>query len=385
MRKAIACAALLLSSLAACERQKARDRELASRREAALRSVLDRFRAESRFPGAVLGAWYADGSQITVASGIADRSTQSTMPDTALLHAGSIGKTLYAAWILQLVGEGRLALDDRVSDYLGKEPWFARVPNAESLTVRMLLNHTTGAPEYGSSLMQGLLDEPGRVRQPLEAVLSVADAAPTAPAGTKFTYSDVNYQLLQLVGERVTGKSANEEITRRVLEPHGLRRIVPADRKLIPGLVQGYAGRGFFLRFDSVLDRGRLILDPTFEGGGGGFVSNAGDLARWMALFAEGKVFDAKLLREMRATVPAGQLDVGANARSGLGVEIVDTPLGVAYGHGGFFPGYLSLAMWYPDAGVSLAIQVNSSAGDALARPLRDVLLDAARLTGTPH
>jgi D-alanyl-D-alanine carboxypeptidase len=53
--------------------------------------------------------------------------------------------------------------------------------------------------------------------------------------------------------------------------------------------------------------------------------------------------------------------------------------LGRAYGHGGFFPGYLSLVLWYPDVGIALAIQVNSSGRDALSRPLRDVLQDAAR------
>ena len=58
---------------------------------------------------------------------------------------------------------------------------------------------------------------------------------------------------------------------------------------------------------------------------------------------------------------------------------IAQTPIGIAYGHGGFFPGYLSLVLWYPRVGICLAIQVNSSAKDALARPLRDVLLEAAR------
>ena len=301
------------------------------------------------------------------------------MPDTALLHAGSVGKTLFAAWALQLVGEGRLGLDEKVSRYLGAEQWYATIPNADAITVRMLLDHTSGIPEFGSAFMQALIEQPGRVRQPLEAVQSVAGAKPVAAAGTRFAYSDVNYQLLQLVAERITRGSAADEIERRLLEPNRLTRIVAANRRNIPGLVQGYAGQGFFLGFDAVLSNGSLILDPTFEGGGGGFVTNAGDLAKWMALFAEGRVFDADLLAEVRRAVPAGQLDVGANARSGLGIEIVDTPLGTAYGHGGFFPGYLSLALWYPDAGVSLAIQVNSSANGAVARPLRDVLLEAAQ------
>ena len=122
-----------------------------------------------------------------------------------------------------------------------------------------------------------------------------------------------------------------------------------------------------------------LILDPSFEGGGGGFITNPGDLARWMALFAEGKAFPAALLPEVRRGVAAGQLDVGPQALSGLGMEIAQTPLGIAFGHGGFFPGYTSLVLWYPERGISLAIQVNSSAEDALAQPLREVLEEAGR------
>jgi D-alanyl-D-alanine carboxypeptidase len=227
--------------------------------------------------------------------------------------------------------------------------------------------------------MSSLVQDPGRRRSPLDAVQSVAGAKPLFPAGTRFSYSDVNYQLLQLLEEKVTGRSAYVEIQQRVLQPLGLSRIVPADAKSIPGLVPGYAGAGFFLGFDAVMGDSGLILDPAFEGGGGGFVTNAGDLAQWMALFDQGKAFPDSLLPEVRRGVPAGQLDVGKDAVSGLGVEIVQTPLGPAYGHGGFFPGYLSLVLWYPGLGVSVAIQVNSSASDALARPLREVLEEAAR------
>jgi D-alanyl-D-alanine carboxypeptidase len=189
----------------------------------------------------------------------------------------------------------------------------------------------------------------------------------------------VNYQLLQLLAERLTGKAAYTEIRRRILQPLGLARIVPADRKRIPGLVQGYAGKDSFMGFDAVMDQRGLKLDPAFEGGGGGFVTNAGDLAHWMGLFMQGKAFDPVLLAEVRRGIPAGQLDVGTDAQSGLGVEFVQTPLGMAYGHGGFFPGYLTLVLWYAEPEIAVAIQVNSSAGNALGRPLREVLLEAAR------
>jgi len=348
-------------------------------RRAKLRDVIDRFRADSKFPGAVAGAWFSDGSSVVVAVGLADRERRTPMRETSLLHAGSVGKTLFAALVLQLVAENRVRLDEKVSHYLGREPWYNGMPNGADITVRMLLNHTSGIPEYGSDFMMGLIKEPGRRRLPVDGVKSVAGAKPLFAAGTAFGYTDVNFQLLQLMAERVTGRSAYSEIRRRMLQPLGLKHIVPADSKTVTGLVQGYAGKDNFMGFDAVMRNGSLILDPSFEGGGGGFITNAGDLAHWMALFTEGKAFTRTLLPDVRKGVPAGQLDVGKDAQSGLGVEIVQTPLGVAYGHGGFFPGYVSLVLYYPDRGISVAIQVNSSAGDAFARPLRDVLLEAAQ------
>ena len=379
-----AAAPLLVSTYAAaCAQRVDSNSPTATRHQAGraetLRTIVERFRSESRFPGAVAGAWFADGSSVVVAVGLADRDLRLPMTDRALLHAGSVGKTFFAALVLQLVGEGRVGLDDRVSRYLGAESWYATIPNSETITVRMLLNHTSGIPEYGSDFMASLIRDPGHVRSPLDAVKSVAGARAAFPAGTAFGYSDVNYQLLQLLAERVTGRPAYVEIRRRLLEPHRLSSVVPADRKAIPRLVRGYAGEGNFMGFDAVMNDGHLILDPSFEGGGGGFVTNAGDLARWMPLFVEGKAFPARLLPDVLHGVPAGQLDVGRDALSGLGVEIVQTPLGRAYGHGGFFPGYLSLVLWYPEVGIALAIQVNSSASDALSRPLRDVLHEAAR------
>ncbi|HEX5043884.1 MAG TPA: serine hydrolase domain-containing protein [Candidatus Polarisedimenticolaceae bacterium] len=344
-----------------------------------MRAIVERFRAESEFPGAVAAVWLADDSSIVVAVGEADRASHARMEERALLHAGSIGKTFFAALILQLVGEGRIGLDEKVSRHLGSEPWYAAIPNGERLTVRMLLNHSSGLAGWGPEFMTSLVHDPGRRRQPVEAVRSIAGREALFAPGTRFGYSDVNYQLLQLIAERVTGRSAYAEILRRLLRPLHLTQVVPATRKKISGLVQGYAGEDSFLGLDAVMKNGKLILDPSFEGGGGGFVTNARDLARWMPLFMQGKAFPPSLLGEVRRGIPAGQLDVGEDARSGLGVEIVQTPLGAAYGHGGFFPGYLSLVLWYPDAGIAVAIQVNSSAGHALSRPLREVVQEIAQ------
>ncbi len=121
---------------------------------------------------------------------------------------------------------------------------------------------------------------------------------------------------------------------------------------------------------------GRLIFDPRFEWAGGGFVSNAEDLARWFAGYCQGRGFNPKLLGEVFAGVDAPEL--GAGARYGLGVVIQDTPLGKAYGHGGFFPGYVTWVRYYPERRIAVALQLNTSDDDLIKRSVRDVLNDLA-------
>lgn len=346
-------------------------------RRASVRRVLADFRSASGFPGAIAGVCYADAASFGAAVGYSDREAETPIRETDLMHGGSAGKTLFAALALQLVGEGRLSLDDKISKYLGKEPWFAGLPNAGTITVRMLLNHTSGMPGYGDSFMRALVDSPTKERSPLDAVKSILGAKPVHAAGAAFSYSDINYQVLAFVVEHVTGTSAYDEIGRRILKPLGLMRIVPADRPAIPGLIPGYAGAKNPFGGDKMVVNGQLRFDPRFEWGGGGFVTNPRDLARWIADFCEGRAFSPKLLPEVLTTVDAPEL--GKGARSGLGVEVEQTPLGEAYGHGGYFPGYFTQVRWYPGKRIAVALQINTSDDSLVKRSLKDMLDDLAR------
>ncbi len=349
---------------------------ITERRREIIQKVLREFQAESKFPGANAGVYFAEGSSLAVAIGHANRDTKTLMRKSDLLHAGSVGKTFFAALALQLVAEKRINLDDPITQYLDKEAWFSRLPNSRAITVRMLLNHTSGLPSYGNEFLQGLVKFPGKERSPLDSVKSILDAKPLHPAGTKFSYSDINYLLLGLVVEKVTGKKAYDEIKRRWLKPLNLRRIVPADSPTIPGLVPGYAGAENPFGGDQIMKNGRLVLDPRFEWAGGGFVSNAEDLARWFAAFCQGRVFARKLLPEVFTTVDAPELREGA--RYGLGVVVHDTLLGKAYGHGGFFPGYVTWVRYYPKQRMAIALQLNTSDDNLIKKSVRDVLNDLA-------
>ncbi len=103
--------------------------------------------------------------------------------------------------------------------------------------------------------------------------------------------------------------------------------------------------------------------------------STAEDLARWAKMIYEGKAFSPELLPQVFDGVPAPML--GGETRYGLGVIIRKTSLGTTYGHSGFFPGYMTDMMYFPDQKVAVAVQVNTSAPRSLGKPLGRVLVEA--------
>ena len=120
-----------------------------SARRAALQAKFEELHRAGAFPGGTAGFALADGSSFGLAAGVSDRTTKAPMKPTDRLLLGSVGKQWYVSAVaLQLVHEGRIGLDDLIAKYLGTEPWFARVPNAAAITVRQLMNHTSGLVRY---------------------------------------------------------------------------------------------------------------------------------------------------------------------------------------------------------------------------------------------
>ena len=349
-----------------------------------LREQLDHIHANGSFAGATAAVVLPDGQAIVCATGRRDRAGAEPMQPEDRMLAGSVGKTLVAAVALQLVQEERLSLDDAVATHLGGEDWYARVPNAAALTVRMLMNHTSGVMryEFDRTFVADLLAAPDRAWRPAECIAYVLDRAPRFAAGAGFEYSDTNYLLLGLVIERITGEPLFDSIQSRLLEPLQLRDTVAATGRSIPRLVQGHAGqRNPFGGSDRMLDEdGRLVLSPAFEWAGGGFASTAADLARWARHLYGGdddRVLRPETLRQMLQGVAANGL--GAGVEYGLGVIVQQTELGPCHGHSGFFPGYLTRIAWFGRHRIAIAVQVNTSEPRALGRPLDAIVLELAK------
>jgi D-alanyl-D-alanine carboxypeptidase len=321
--------------------------------------MLDGYRSRATVPGGVMAARFADNLTVSVASGLADREHGTPMPTDARMLAGGAGKTFFAALALELSAEGRLNLDTPVTVYLRGAPWLHRLANADRVTPRMLLLQTSGYGGYTQAFYDDLARDPLRPRDHMEILRSLFDTPPKAEPGERFEASDLDYDLLALIEEVVAHESPYAEIDRRFIRRYGLHATAPVRGPRVEGLVPGYLGPmspvGNVLTSD-----GTLVVNPQYEWAGGGYVSNAADLARWIGAYCRGEVLPPKLWAEVVRGVDAPL------GRWGMGVIIERTPFGPAYGVRGSFPGYRTEARWYRDLDLAVAIQVNTSNDDAL-------------------
>lgn len=345
-----------------------------------LQRNLDEWHKNGKFAGATLGVCLADGKCFSLATGFSNLETKTPMKPSDIMCAGSVGKTFWLAAALQLVKEKKINLDDRVEKYLGKEIWFNRLPNAKDITVRQLMNHTSGLIryEFKDQFTKDLSANPDKTWKPEELIAYLFDEKPPFEAGKGWDYSDTNYIVLGMIAEKVTGKKFYDETTKRIIKPLKLNKTFPQDKRKIKNLIQGYAGENNpFGGKNAVLENGKFIINPQFEWTGGGWISNSEDLARWAKAMYEGKAFDPSLLPEMLDGVPA---KLGKDVKYGLGVIIRPTQAGLTYGHSGFFPGYMTDMMYFPDRKISIAVQVNSSVPPNLGKPLSRVLVESAEI-----
>jgi D-alanyl-D-alanine carboxypeptidase len=350
-----------------------------------LQAAFESLHDAGKFPGGTAGFVLADGTSFAIATGVSDPTAPTPMTISDRMLMGSVGKTYVAAVALQLVQERRLALTDKLGKWLGSADWFARLPNGRDITVRMLLNHTSGLAGYESSekFTADVSRQPDKTWRPEELIAYILDSKPPFAAGSGWQFSDTNYIVLGMIIERVTGSTYYAELGRRLLVPFKLKDTVPSDSRTIPGLVPGFAGPDSpFGGTDRTIRDGRFAINPQFEWTGGGLASTSLDLARWGKVLYEGRAFNKLMLGEMVQGVAA---KLGPGIRYGLGVMIRPTPLGISYGHSGSFPGYLTEMAYFPDLRVAIAVQVNSSAPGATGKPLATYLADFAQiLAGKP-
>ncbi|KOV56875.1 serine hydrolase domain-containing protein [Streptomyces sp. MMG1121] len=288
-----------------------------------------------------------DGSdRWTGASGIADVDTGRPVRPDMRHRVGSISKTFTAVAVLQQVERGRIRLDAPIGDYL---PALVPGERGREITVRMLLNHTSGIGDYvlGAfpSLMQGStasLDEDRFRSIAPEELVRLGLAAPaTGRPGETWSYSNTNYVIVGLLLAKVTGQDPEAYITRHVIERAGLRHTSYPRTPYI----QGPHAR-MYESFYGVIDppRDYSVYDMSWAYTAGAVVSTTSDLNRFYRGLLAGKLVGPAALKQMLTTVPANGMDYG------LGIYALDVPgCGRFWGHDGAVFGAGTIALSSPD------------------------------------
>jgi D-alanyl-D-alanine carboxypeptidase len=345
---------------------------------AKLKALVDSLRIAGNFPGLSVAVCNNEGNTFAVVSGYADKEKNILLKSSDRLLQGSVGKTYAAAIALRLIKEGKINLDEKVSAYLGHYGWYNRIPNAADITVKTIMNHTSGVMryEFKEQFTKDLTANPDKAWLPEDLLQYILDEKASFTAGEGWEYSDTNFILLGMVIEKITGKKYYDLLKQEILVPLKLNNTLPSDSRKLKGLAQGYAGeQNAFGGKDKVIsDDGLFIINPQFEWTGGGIYSSTEDLAKWGKTLYEGKLVDTALM--LSAAVPA---KLGRDVKYGLGVIVRQTPMGVAYGHSGFFPGYLTEMYYFPQHKICVAVQANSSDFKNLKGSVLRCLIEVAK------
>lgn len=269
----------------------------------------------------------------------------------------SVTKAFVATTALQLVGEGRLALDDSVESHLP-----GLVPNGQNITVRQLLSHRSGLfdPVNDGDLFP---NDPAawltwyakgglkRTYTPHELVAKSVAHAPLFEPGTQYHYSNISFNLIGMIIDQVTGHSYAQEISRRVLRPLGMTRTtLPGASTAVPGPhAHGYwtvpDGTGKNTDFDVTGQ------NPSWAGAAGEMISTTSDLLRFEKALVKGKLLRPAQQREMTNMLPTGN----ATLTYGLGLASIKLSCTTVIGHNGEAPGFQTHLWGTADRQVALS------------------------------
>jgi len=329
-----------------------------------LQAILDQDANLLKVPGLQAYVRTSDGRTWSGASGTTDLARKQLLQQDSVLRVGSVTKTFTAVLVLNLVEEGRLSLEDPLAR------WFPNVPNAEAITVRQLLNHSSGIPEIIPKVMLRSII-PWTYWQPRQLVDIAAQDKPLFAPGTRFEYSNTNYILIGLIAEQVSGKTATELLRQQIIDPLNMEHtfFLPYEQapdELVPGYDRDLSS------FPGMLDIGRDNTSwATAAFTSGALASTAADLGVFFERLLDGELLSPATMKEMTTFIDAPNPGFPEQVGYGLGLMQLEVEGQELVGHVGQFMGSTAIAMYAPDKDQIIVVASNLSNPD-----LVDVLVD---------
>jgi CubicO group peptidase (beta-lactamase class C family) len=310
-------------------------------------------------PGCAVGVSLDDKPVLTAVYGMADLEHDVPIRADTVFEAGSVSKQFTAMAVLLLVQQGRLALDDDVRKYIPELPNYGT-----PITIRNLLNHTSGLRDWGS--LEAIAGWPRTTRAYTPAhvleILSRQKALNYSP-GAEYSYTNSGYNLVAMIVDRVSGKSLAEFTRDEIFQPLGMTSTSWRDdfRRIVKNRAIAYqqSGKTF-----------RQLMPFEDVYGNGGLLTTVGDLLKWNANFTTAKVGGKELVAQQQVQ---SRLTNGRTISYALGLIVERGEIS----HSGTTAGYNAWLGRYPDYKLSIALLCNTSAvnGALQGRAVKDALL----------
>lgn len=319
-----------------------------------LQHQLDKLvKTEGGPPGAIVVVQRGD-DQKTYTAGVADLSTDTPLDENQHVHIASVAKAFSGAVALSLVDQGVLSLDDTIAQRL---PAYA--DNWGKVTLRQLLGHTSGIPEFliAPETQERIAASPGVAPPPADLLEPIEDDPLEFAPGSKYHYTNSENILTGLMVEQATGRTYEDVLHTNVSEELGLTQTtLPSGPELPPPFAHGY----------NVQDpRDPADVSEVLAGGwpwaAGGIVSTPAELTKFVRGYVGGKLFGPTVIAQQRKVRPGLSEPPGPGANAaGLAVFRYKTRCGTVFGHTGNTLGYTQFVAATPHGTRSVTVSITA-------------------------
>jgi D-alanyl-D-alanine carboxypeptidase len=363
--RALVAAALVALTFLACAQPAAAQGDTRASLQRQLNALVA---AEGGPPGAVVTL--RRGSRTTVlTSGVSDVGTGRAPRASDHMRIASVAKTYNGAVVLRLVAQGQLRLGSTIGEIL------PRLPRAwRGVTVRQLMNHTSGLPDYTQSdgFRRQFQTDPDGFVSPAKIIGWVRRDPLVFRPGSQYAYSNTDNIVLGLMAEEVTGRAYARLLRSIVFRPLGLRKTsLPVRPRLPRPFLHGYLTEP-----GSPPEDVSTLLSPSGAWASGGIVSTPLELNRFIRGLVGARLFPRSTQRRQFRFVAGGRSSPPGPGRNAAGLSIFRyrTRCGTVYGHTGNFPGYVQFAAATRDGrrAVTTSLSIPAPEG-ALLRQLREM------------
>ena len=319
-----------------------------------LQRVLDNYSAKKAGVGLQTTVIFPEGTTWSRVSGYANHKKKCPLTLDHHLYIGSITKLFTATLVMEQVEKGTISLDDTLDKWL-------ELPYAKNITVRMLLNHTSGIPSYTEDLwfLIRYFGLPRKRWQPDELVAVIDNKGLKFEPGSQHEYSNSNYLLLGVILENVTGKPYGALLRELTVNQLGLKDTYYLNYSKNILIANGYDETLLHLGRRNLAGFRRSLETGAFSAGG--ILTTSEDVAIFVHSLFIGRILDSSTLAQMKVFVEAPDEDVPSQIGYGLGIRNLIIGGENLIGHTGTIPGYSGIAMHNEEKHYTIVILSNLS------------------------